>query len=311
MKTDVTTLGEALIDLTQIGCREDGVPLLAANPGGAPANVAVAVSRLGGRAAFLGMVGKDGFGTYLREVLKENNVDTTGLCTGDAPTTMAIVSVDTHGERDFRFNRGADNNLSSTDVDMEQIGRSKFLHFGSISLTGGPSREATYTALREAKKRGVRISYDPNYRAALWQNEDEAIEWMKAPLPYVDIIKLSDEELPLITGTDNLERGTAMLRDVGISLVLVTLGGNGAFYRMGEQTGKVDGVKTTISDTNGAGDTFLGAVLCKLSARLESEPLSSSELEEILAYANRAASITCSRSGAIPAMPRAEEVQAL
>ena len=308
MKTDVTTLGEALIDLTQIGCREDGVPLFAANPGGAPANVAVAVSRLGGRAAFLGMVGKDGFGTYLREVLEENDVDTTSLCTSDVPTTMAIVSVDAHGERDFRFNRGADNYFSSADVDVGQIGRSKFLHFGSISLTGGPSREATYAALREAKKRGVRISYDPNYRAVLWPNESEAIKWMKDPLPYVDVIKLSDEELPLITGTDNLEWGTAVLRDEGISLVLVTLGGNGAFYRMGEQTGKVAGVQTTIADTNGAGDTFLGAVLCKLSARLEGEPLLSSELEEILAYANRAASITCSRSGAIPAMPRADEV---
>ena len=183
---DITAIGEILIDLTQTGVNEARVPVLAANPGGAPANVAVAAARLGAGTSFIGKVGADGFGAYLTGVLRENGVDVSGLRTGEAATTMAIVSVDAAGERDFRFVRGADAELTCGEVDLELVGRSKFLHFGSVSLTGGAARQTTLYAVEEARRRGILVSYDPNYRQALWPSREEAVEWMKRPLPLVD-----------------------------------------------------------------------------------------------------------------------------
>lgn len=308
---DITAMGEVLIDLTQTGVNQFRVPTFAANPGGAPANVAVAAARLGAETAFLGKVGGDGFGAYLTGVLRENGVDVSGLRTGQAATTMAIVSVDETGERDFRFVRGSDCELREDEVDLELIRKSRFFHFGSVSLTAGPAREATLYAAAQARAMGVLVSYDPNYRQALWSSEAEAVEWMKKPLPLVDVLKISEEELPLVTGITDLEEGTKALRDLGITLVLVTLGGDGAFYRLGERTGRVPGIRTAIADTNGAGDTFLGAVLSRLCRR-GGKPLAgltAEEAEAVLAFANQAAAKTCSRSGAIPAMPTLAELE--
>lgn len=307
---DITAIGEVLIDLTQTGVNEQKVPLFAANPGGAPANVAVAAARLGANTAFIGKVGQDGFGSYLTQVLEENRVDVSGLRTDEA-TTMAVVAVSHTGERSFRFVRGADCNLKPEEVDTGLIAGSKVLHFGSVSLTAGPAREATLFAAQSAREQGVLVSYDPNYRDALWNSQSEAVEWMKKPLSLVDVLKLSDEELPLITGTSDPEEGTRQLEAAGIGLILVTLGDKGAFYRWQGRTGLVPGVATTVADTNGAGDTFLGAVLSRLVARGEKplKGLTAPELEAILAFANRAASKTCSRSGAIPAMPTLAELE--
>ena len=308
---DITAIGEVLIDLTQTGVNEYKVPTFAANPGGAPANVAVSAARLGASAAFLGKVGRDGFGAYLTSVLQENGVDVSGLCTGEAATTMAIVSVDKTGERDFRFVRGADCELREEEVDLELIRGSRFLHFGSVSLTAGAARQTTLFAAQKAREMGVLVSYDPNYRASLWKHEREAAQWMRIPQPLVDVMKLSDEELPLLTGTDDPEEGTRLLEKEGVGLVLLTLGSRGAFYRWQGGTGLVPGVAVKVADTNGAGDTFLGAVLSRLAARGDSplEGLARDELEDILAFANRAAALTCSRSGAIPAMPALAELQ--
>lgn len=308
---DITAIGEILIDLTQTGTSAQGVPLFAANPGGAPANVAVAAARLGSKTAFIGKVGRDGFGSYLRRVLEENGVDSTGLRGSDSPTTMAIVSVDATGERDFRFVRGADCELAPEEVDETAAGTSKILHFGSVSLTQGIARSATVFAARTAHRAGRLVSYDPNYRAALWNSEADALEWMKLPLPLVDIIKLSEEELPMLTGTADPAEGSRRLAEKGISLVLITLGGAGAFCRWQGQTFVVPGVAVKVADTNGAGDTFFGAVLGRLCGRGEQplRGLARAELEEIVSYANRAAALTCSRSGAIPAMPTKTELE--
>lgn len=309
--TDITAIGEILIDLTQTGVNETGVPLFAANPGGAPANVAVAAARLGSKTAFIGKVGRDGFGDYLSRVLEENGVDCSGLHTGSAPTTMAIVSVDGKGERGFRFVRGADCSLTPEEVDETAVCSSKILHFGSVSLTKDVARSATIFAARSAHRAGILVSYDPNYRAALWSSEAEAKEWMAIPLPLVDIIKVSEEELPLLTGCTDLEEGSRILTGHGIPLVLVTLGGAGAFCRWHGQCFTVPGVSVQVADTNGAGDTFFGAVLSRLCRRggRPLEGLELEELEDILAYANRAAAMTCSRSGAIPAMPTEAELE--
>lgn len=307
---DITAIGEILIDLTQTGINEHGVPLFAANPGGAPANVAVAASRLGASAAFVGKVGDDGFGAYLRGVLEKDGVDCDRLYTGSAPTTMAVVAVDERGERSFRFVRGADRDLSPEEAGS--AAGTKFLHFGSVSLTEDPARSATLAAVRAAREAGVLVSYDPNYRAALWPSQEEAVEWMRRPLDMADVLKISDEELPLLTGTGRLEEGTRALEELGIRLILVTLGGEGVFCRWQGEGWKQPGVPVKVADTNGAGDTFLGAVLsrlCRREGKAPLEDLTRAELEDILNFANRAAALTCSRSGAIPAMPALAELE--
>ena len=310
--TEITTIGEVLIDLTQTGVNGQNVPVFAANPGGAPANVAVAAARLGASAAFIGKVGRDGFGAYLTGVLTENGVDASGVRADETPTTMAVVTVAPGGERSFRFVRGADALLTEDEVDTALIEGSKVLHFGSVSLTAEPARSATLFAARHAREHGVLVSYDPNYREALWPDREEAVARMCAPLPLADVLKLSDEELPLLTGTDDPAEGTRRLADRGVSLVLLTLGGEGAFWRWQGKTGLVPGVATAVADTNGAGDTFLGAVLSRLCRRPAGplEGLTAAEVEDIVSFANRAASKTCSRSGAIPAMPTLAELEA-
>jgi len=305
---DITAVGEILIDLTQSGVNDRGIPQFDANPGGAPANLAVAASRLGAKTAFVGKVGNDSFGVFLRGCLEENGVDVSGLAVDPREhTTLAVVAVDKTGERHFSFYRdpSADVNLSKEDVSHLP---SRFLHFGSVSLTADPARSATLFAVENAKRAGSLISYDPNYRANLWPDEATAIERMKQPLPLVDILKVSDEELPLLTGTSDLEAGTAMLAAQGIRLILVTLGPDGAFYRFGEHTGKVPGVPCKVADTNGAGDTFFGALLSRLAKCESLDTLSVSQLESDIAFANKAASLTTSRPGAIPAMPSLEEM---
>ncbi len=312
---DIIALGELLIDLTQTDVTPQGVRRLAAFPGGAPANVAVAAARLGASAAFIGKVGADSFGADLRKVLEENGVDVSGLYeTREAATTLAIVTV-RDGERSFSFYRspGADTLLTREEV-LAAAGDGKkpvFLHLGSLSLTAEPVRGATFAALEYARANGVFISYDPNYRAALWPDQDTAVRWMKEPLRYADMLKVSDEELPLLTGQTDPAAGAQKLAAFGPRLVMVTLGGDGVYYRFGEYDGLIPGYKVKVADTNGAGDTFLGAMLGCLAGR-PSGPfagLGRDELESYLDFANRAAALTCTRSGAIPAMPTKEEVE--
>ena len=308
---DITTIGEILIDLTQSGKTEQGIPKFDANPGGAPANLAVAAARLGARTAFIGRVGNDSFGDYLKRCLAENGVDVRGMSVDEkARTTLAVVALDERGERTFSFYRdpSADVNLSMEHVPMELLGSTKVLHFGSVSLTAEPARTATLEAAKTAKASGAYVSYDPNYRASLWPDEETAVGNMTEPLSMVDILKVSDEELPLLTGCTDPEKGSARLTDQGVRLVLVTLGAHGAFYRFDGHTGHVPGVPCQVGDTNGSGDTFFGAALSQLVKLDSLDQLTVPELRRILAFANKAASITTSRHGAIPAMPTLEEV---
>ena len=308
---DITAVGEILIDLTQSGVNELGIPVFAANPGGAPANLAVAAARLGASSAFIGKVGTDSFGTFLRSTLIDNKVDVTGMITDQhSRTTLAVVALDKTGERTFSFYRdpSADVNLRADEIAEEQLKNTRFLHFGSVSLTTDPARSATLHAVKTAKQYGATISYDPNYRASLWSDEATAIERMLEPLNMVDVLKVSDEELPLLTGTSDLEKGSQILADKGIALVLVTLGPDGAYYRFGDHTGHVPGVKVKVGDTNGAGDTFFGAALSQLCKFESLSDMTVSQLENIIAIANKAAAITTSRHGAIPAMPTYGEV---
>ena len=309
------TLGELLVDLTQIGMDDRKIRQFAANPGGAPANVAVAAARLGCPSGFIGKVGRDTFGADLRDVLVRSGVETGGLYeTGKALTTEAVVSVAPGGERSFAFyrNPGADTLLTEEEALSAMKELPRVLHVGSVSLTADPVRSATLGAVRYAREKNVLVSYDPNYRANLWPDQETALTWMKKPLPMTDILKISDEELPLLTGTDDPEAGTALLAELGIRLIVVTLGSKGVFFRLGEACGTVPGYKVKVADTNGAGDTFHGALLSRLIGRGEHplDGLTAEELASMLDFANRAAALTCSRSGAIPAMPTLAEVEA-
>ena len=310
---DIITVGEILIDLTQSGKNEYGIPVYTANPGGAPANLAVAASRLGVKTAFIGKVGHDSFGELLRATLAADNVDDSGMVTDEKEmTTLAVVSLDSRGERSFAFYRdpSADVNLQISDINEDMLKQTRILHFGSVSLTTEPSRSATLYAAKKAKEAGAIISYDPNYRDRLWSDQDQAVVQMKEPLPMVDILKISDEELPLLTGsTDPLEGSRILHEQYGIKLIFVTLGGDGALFRYGDITGQLPCPPIVVGDTNGAGDTFFGAALSKICKLPSLEGLDEETLRAITAFANKAASITTSRHGAIPAMPRLSEIE--
>lgn len=313
----IVTVGEALIDLTQTREDEAHIRHYAAFPGGAPANVAVAAARLGVRSGFIGKVGRDAFGASLKETFCRNRVDVSGLYeSGQDLTTLAVVSVDAAGERSFAFYRtpGADTQLTREEAVQALEAyeeRPVFLHFGSVSLTAEPARSATLGVARRARELGLLLSYDPNYRANLWPEADTAVARMKEPLALCHVLKLAEEELELLAGTGDLEGGSlALSQTYGIPLIVVTLGEKGCFYRLGERTGRVAGRRVRVADTNGAGDTFLGALLSQLVWSGGLEGLTPEKLEEQLDFANRAAVLTCTRPGAIPAMPALDEVMA-
>ena len=306
----ITTIGEILIDMTQTGTDANGNAIFAAIPGGAPANVAVAARKLGVQTAFIGCVGNDPFGRILEKTLLHYDVDAGGLQVTDrADTTLAVVTVDPSGERSFAFCRkpGAD-----TQIDREQalasLNDTGILHFGSVALTAPTCRETVVAAVRRAKENGALITYDPNYRASLWTDEDEAKEQMRAVLPMCDIVKISEEETALLTGEEAPADAAEVLMNRGVRLAIVTLGANGAYWRFGSDSGTVPGFKVKVADTNGAGDTFFGALLSRIAKRGGLDGLTPAKIETYVRYANRAASITASRPGAIPAMPTENEL---
>lgn len=311
----IVTIGEALIDLTQTAEDAAHIGHYAAFPGGAPANVAVAAARLGAKAAFIGKVGHDAFGASIKRTLIENQVDVTGLYETDRDlTTLAVVSVDAAGERSFAFYRNPGADTQITPEEAVQALRSYdeqplFLHFGSVILTAEPARSATLELAKKARERGVLLSYDPNYRPSLWPDQETAVKWMKEPLPMCHVLKLAEEELELLAGTQDAEAGSlALYKTYGIPLIVITTGASGSFYRLGSRTGHVASSPVRVADTNGAGDTFLGALLTRLVLAGGLEGFTPEVLTAGLAFANRAAGLTCTRPGAIPAMPMLNEV---
>ena len=309
----ITTIGEILIDMTQIGADENGIPRFAANPGGAPANVAVAARRLGAKTAFIGCVGEDAFGSFLRETLEKNGVDVSGMqWSKSSSTTLAVVTVDKTGERSFSFCRkpGADTRIHAQQA-IDALGDTGILHFGSVSLTDPFCRDTILCVVQAAKANGALITYDPNYRAALWNSQDAAVLQMRSVLPLCDVVKISDEETELLCGQKDPHAAARKLMDLGVKLALVTLGPDGALWRCGDREGTVPGYKVKVADTNGAGDTFFGAFLSKIAQRGGLEGITAEEISAFVRFANRAASLTTSRSGAIPAMPTLQEMENL
>lgn len=310
---DIVTFGEILIDFTSQGKNENGQMLFAQNPGGAPANVAVAANRLGANTAFLGKAGNDMHGEFLRTVLNKEGVNTNGLILDERYfTTLAFVEINKFGERTFSFSRkpGADTQIKKEELDVDILDYTNIFHVGSLSLTDEPARDTTFYAVERAKKKGSIISYDPNYRASLWESEEIARKHMRSLIPYVDIMKISDEEMELLTDLNEIHEAAKKLHNQGVKIVVITLGSDGAYVYCKDGGCKVHGFKSDVADTNGAGDSFWGGFLYKIS-KLEKNPgeLGLDELVEIVRFGNAVASLCVEKRGAIPAMPDLEQVE--
>lgn len=301
---DVVALGELLIDFTPSGKGDNGNPAFEMNPGGAPPNCLAALAKMGATTAFIGKVGKDKFGDFLISTLHGIGVDTLGLCrTTEAPTTLAFVHLGDRGERSFSFVRkpGADILLRKEDVDLSLIDRAKVFHFGSLSLTDQPARDTTCYLLEYAKSKGIKISYDPNYRAPLWGSEAEAITWMKKGIEYANIIKLSEEELAMLTDTEDIPKGAEALHAMGVETVFVTMGEKGAYYSDKSGSGYVPSFPVTAVDTTGCGDAFTGAALYMMLYEKKT-------MHEIVRFANATGALCATKKGGITGMPDREAV---
>jgi fructokinase len=264
---DVVALGELLIDFAPRSVNESGYPVLSANPGGAPGNFLAALNKYGCRTAMIGKVGDDMFGRLLVRTLQDAGIETKGILSDpDQFTTLAFVSLDESGNRDFSFARkpGADTCLTPEEVDETLIADARVFHFGTLSLTDEPAASATRHAVALAKSRGLLISLDPNLRKPLWKNEADAKAAMEWSLRHADIVKISDEEIAWLWGLSPEEGAQKLLDEYGVSLVYATLGPKGCH-------GASRSVRTTVSspsgihvvDTTGAGDIFGGSAMSR------------------------------------------------
>ncbi|PQQ65936.1 carbohydrate kinase family protein [Acetivibrio saccincola] len=310
---DVIAIGELLIDFLPEGMTENGLSLFSSNPGGAPANVLAMLSKLGAKTAFIGKVGKDGFGQFLKTTLDNMGIDTSNLLMSpEKMTTLAFVHLDKKGDRSFSFYRKhcADVSLDVTELNKELLSSCRFLHFGGVSLTDEPSRTATLEAARIAKESGAIVSYDPNYRPALWNSEQEACHEMLKAIGYADLVKVSEEELLLLTGCEDFSLGADKLLKEGPSVIFVTCGEKGSHVFTKSCHASHGGYRVKAVDTTGAGDTFVGTILWQLKNKSleEIRQISIVEWEKILAFSNAAGAIVTTKKGAIPAMPEGDMI---
>ena len=311
----VTAMGELLIDFTENGLSHQGNYLMEANPGGAPCNVLAMLAKLGKKTAFIGKVGDDFLGRHLKAVVEEVGIDTRNLLLdADVHTTLAFVHTAPDGDRDFSFyrNPGADMNLRADEVDAELIAQSEVFHFGSLSLTHPGVREATKKALQIAKDSGCLITYDPNLRPPLWSSLEEAKEQIAFGMGWCDVMKISDNEIQWFTGCEDFDAGIRVLQETyHIPLILLSMGKDGsrAYYKDMKVEAKPFLQKNTI-ETTGAGDTFCA---CVINYVLEHglQNLTEENLQEMLTFANAAASLITTRKGALRVMPEKADVETM
>lgn len=311
---DFVALGELLIDFTNDGDSMQGNPMFQANPGGAPCNVLAMLQNLGNRTAFIGKVGKDYFGSMLKERIEKQGIDASGLIMySEVHTTLAFVNKLPNGDRDFSFYRkpGADMMLSADDVKncSEMVTNTDVFHFGTLSMTDEPAREATKLAVDTAKKSGALITFDPNYREPLWDSVDAAIEAMKYGFEKCDVLKISDNEIELVTGMSDVCEGAKKIqKDYNIPVVFATLGPDGSIALYKDMEVRKAGFKNPKTiETTGAGDTFCACAI-DFIRRNGLDDLTEDRLMECLTFANAAASIITTRKGALSVMPTKEEV---
>ena len=307
-------IGELLIDFvsTTPDVTLAEAPGFVKAPGGAPANVAVGLAKLGMDAGFIGKVGADAFGDFLRETLQQNSVNTDYLISGEGSrTTLAFVATRSDGMKDITFYRhpGADIQLLPDEINIDYVQSAELFHYGSVSLSHSPSREATLHAIQSARAGGARLSYDPNLRLMLWDNATDAKRWIWEVMPYADVVKISEEEWEFVTGDADLEQGIKRILGLGVKLLVVTLGERGCYYTNGFAEGFVDGFIVNVVDTLGAGDAFVAAMLTQLRQYMDLTALEKDQLDPIMRYANAAGALATQKVGVIPALPTPADIE--
>ena len=310
---DVVALGDLHIDFATISVDGEGYPTMAAHPGGAPANFLAALTKFGASTALLGKVGTDTFGKLLTGTLQKAGIEPRGLiATDDTFTTLAFVTFDEHGDREFAFSRkpGADTCISFEELDLGLIDEAKVFHFGTLSLTDEPARSATYQAVAYAKSKGKLITYDPNLRKPLWNDMDECKRQLIWGLGQADVVKISDEEVEFLFGLGVEEGAQYILDTFGVKLVFVTCGADGCFFKNAVASGKVpslSGIK--VIDTTGAGDIFGGSAVWKLLQTGKApQDLTADEMRSVAAFGCPSAGLSVTKAGGISSVPEYAEV---
>ncbi len=310
---DIVCLGELLVDMfpAEYGRRLAEVSAFLPKPGGAPANTAVAAARLGARSAFIGKVGDDAFGHHLVEVMRSSGVDTRGIrFDREARTTLAFIAKPDVNTQEFVFyrNPGADMRLRPDELDRELLQETQVLHFGSLSLGAEPIRSATWEAVNLARRGGALISFDVNYRPSLWESPEQALEQVRSMIPHVDLVKLNEVELQLLTGNQD-NAASRQLLEMGPRLVVVTLGPLGSYFAIAEGGEHVAPFQVEAVDATGCGDAFIAGLLWQLVASGDwRSRLTLDDLRSILRYANAVGALTATKVGVMPALPSAAQV---
>ena len=305
---NIFCIGELLIDFV---AEKQGKDLSKANEfskkaGGAPANVACAISKLGGKGVFIGCVGKDPFGTFLLNVLENSEVDISLAQRSDIFTTLAFVSNDEDGERDFVFSRGADRELKY-DSSLKNKFKDNMVHFGAATaMLGGNLEDAYSRYFFDALTQDSFISFDPNYRVDLWKGKEDI--FIKKSMPFIgksNLCKFSLDEAYLISKEDTLEKACEYLHNIGTPIIVITLGGEGTYVSTAGFNTTVKSIKVKPVDTTGAGDAFIGCLLKQISDldSLDNLHEKTELLIEMVAMANKAGAITTTKFGAINALP--------
>lgn len=310
----ITALGELLIDFSLRDNNSDGYPIMDAHPGGAPANFLAAAKKYGTEASFIGKVGNDVFGRLLINTLNSAGIETKGLIVSDKVfTTLAFVTFNEDNDREFSFARkpGADTCLEENEVAFDEIDKSDAFHFGTLSLTDEPSKTATIVAVEYAISKGKIISFDPNLRKPLWNDLKRAKEMMFWGLDKADVVKISDEEVEFLFPGFSIEDASKIIIDnYGASIVFVTMGKNGCFYRSKNCFGHIDGLKDiVVKDTTGAGDIFGGSAMHSILQKGKKlNALTKEELEDIVKFAIASSGLSTTISGGISSVPALEKI---
>lgn len=308
-------IGEALIDFIPNvkGSELKDVVEFKKVAGGAPANVAGCVAKLGGKAKFLTKLGNDAFGMHIVDELKKCNVDTDSIILSDEyDTSLAFVSLKNDGNRDFKFYRktAADLFLKDEEVDLSILDDIKMIHFCSVDLVESPMKKVHLKLLNEAVKRGIVVSFDPNLRFALWDNAYKLKETVLEFINYADILKISDEELEFITGTTDIDKAKEFVFNKGCKLFIYTMGKDGAYILTKDFKIYQNGLKVNVLDTTGAGDSFIGSFLYNiLKTDKNINDLSYEELNEFLKFSNLYAAYITTKAGSLGAMANLKEIE--
>lgn len=318
----VLCLGEILVDwvCTTPGAELDRAQIFTKAPGGAPANTAVGLARQGVPTGFVGRVAEDAFGRWLLQVLEDEGVDTTGtIVDTEAQTRMAYVVTTITGDRklaEFSKIACADARLDSQDLKEDLFAGATVLHFGSISLISDPAGSATRQAVELARSHKLLVSYDPNVRIGLWPSPESCRDKILETLIWADLVKINQDELEFLTGSKDLAAADQLRKNHDIPLLIITLDARGAYFACAEGSKTVPGFSVQLVEATGAGDGFNSGVIAGLLPRIQDAPdrraalrqLNVEEIAQIIRRANAVGALTCTRAGAIPALPQAGEV---